>query len=188
MNTSRLPVSTCFALDTAACTIACWITRSKPSVGSGSTGPGAGTGVNVFPSTSVTCVFSLSRSTPQIARTRRACGSSVIANSRCSRPTLSCRRSVATRNARWIVSSVSGANGTGVLLILGFGLHRHQQRELMLFGKLPRGLQFRFGDVMGIDAGNPHSGSMHAHHDCERFAARLVKDRLQYPDDEVLGG
>ena len=46
MKTSRLPLSTCFALETAACTIACWMTRSKPSVGSGSTVAGAGTGVN----------------------------------------------------------------------------------------------------------------------------------------------
>ena len=33
------------------------------------------------------------------------------------------------------------------------GLHRHQQRKLMLFGRLTGRLELGFGDVMGIDAG-----------------------------------
>jgi hypothetical protein len=100
MKTSRLPVSTCFALDTAACTTACWTTRSKATDGSGSTALVAGTGVNAFTSTSSTCLRSASTFTPQVASSARACGSSVMARSRCSRPTVSWRRSVASRNAR----------------------------------------------------------------------------------------
>src|SRR6188474_3279639 len=166
MNTSRLPVSTCFALETAACTIACWITRSNPTVGSGSTEVVAGTGVNAFASTSSTCLRSASTFTPQVASNARACGSSVIARSRCSRPTVSWRRSVASRNARWIVSNVSGANGTGGLLmyallrLLGCRVwfHCHQQREFVLLGQLPGGLHLCFGYIVRIDAGQPHPG------------------------------
>ena len=109
MNTSRLPLSTCVALDIAACTTACWMTRSKPSDGSGSTAAVAGTGVNARASTSSSWRFISLTSAPQATSVRRACGSSAMAMSRCSRPTVSCRRSVARRTARWIVSSVSGA-------------------------------------------------------------------------------
>src|SRR5688572_8448763 len=98
-------------------------------------------------------------SAPHATRIRRACGSSAIAISRCSRPTMSWRRSVARRNARWIVSSVSGANGAGLLLIdsldyplrRAVGLHRHEQRIFMLFGQLLRRPHLGFGHVMGID-------------------------------------
>src|SRR5215210_4869066 len=137
-------------------------------------------------------------SAPHAARIRRACGSSAIAISRCSRPTVSWRRSVASRKARWIVSSVSGANGTGLLLMAlsdyrlliaaAVRLHRHQQRKFVLLGQLPCRLQLGVGDVMGIDAGQSHAGSMDAHHDLEGFAVRLVEDRLEHPDDELLRG
>ena len=55
---------------------------------------GPGTGVNALASTSFSCRRSVSTSAPQLARIRRACGSSVAASSRCSSPTVSCR-------ARW---------------------------------------------------------------------------------------
>src|SRR5262245_10213907 len=87
-----------------------------------------------------------------------------------------------------MVSSVSGANGTDVLLMLGFGLHRHQQGEFLFFGHLLSGLQLGFSDVMCIDACDPQSGSMDTHHDRKRLGARLPKDGLQHPHDEFLCG
>ena len=56
----------------------------------------------------------------------------------------------------------------------------------MLLRQLPGGLYFRLGHVMGIDAGDPHSGPMDAHHDVERLEVILVKNGLQHPDDEFL--
>ena len=47
-------MSTCFALDTAACITACCTTRSKPIVGSGATFAEPGTGSKALVSTSVT--------------------------------------------------------------------------------------------------------------------------------------
>src|SRR6266850_1073318 len=87
-----------------------------------------------------------------------------------------------------MVSSVSGANGTGGLLMaFGFRFHGNQQRELVLFGQLLGRLYLRFGYIVRIDAGQPHPRLVHAHHDRKRLAARLVKDRFENPDDEVLG-
>jgi hypothetical protein len=60
------------ALDTAAWTTACWMTRSNPTVGSGSTDVVAGTGVNAFASTSSICLRSASTFTPQVASSARA--------------------------------------------------------------------------------------------------------------------
>ena len=40
--------------------------------------------------------------------------------------------------------------------------------------------------VMRVDARNAQPGAMHVHHDRERLAARLVKDRLEHPDHELL--
>ena len=78
MKTSRLPVSTCVALDAAACITACWMTRSKATVGSGSTDAEPGTGTKARSRTSVTLWRSDGRSAPQAASCWRAVGSSVI--------------------------------------------------------------------------------------------------------------
>src|SRR3954451_1987669 len=164
------------------------MTRSNPSDGSGSTVAGAGTGVKARASTSCSCRLRALSSTPQVARMRRDCGSSVIASNRCSSPTVSCRCSVARRKERWIVSSVSGEKGTRLLLTVLLGFHRHQQRKLVFLGCLAGRLELGFGDVMGIDAGKPLSGSMHAHHDRERFGPLFVEYRLENPDHELLRG
>ena len=56
----------------------------------------------------------------------------------------------------------------------------------MFFRRLAGRLELRFSDVMCIDAREPHSGSMDAQHDRERLGGRLVEDRFQYPDHEIL--
>ena len=58
----------------------------------------------------------------------------------------------------------------------------------MLFGQLLGRLHLGLGDVMGIDAGDAQAGPVDAHHDGKRLAVRLVKDRLEHPDHEVLRG
>src|SRR4051812_29994462 len=164
------------------------MTRSNPSDGSGSTVAGDGTGVKARPSTSCSCRLSAFTSTPQVARMRRDCGSSVIASNKCSSPTVSCRCSVARRKERWIVSSVSGEKGIGVLLTVLLGLHRYQQRKLVFLGCLAGRLELGFGNVMGIDAGKPLSGSMHAQHDGERFGPLFIEYRFENPHHELLRG
>ena len=68
------------------------------------------------------------------------------------------------------------------------GLHRHQQREFVFLRELPRRLQFRFRHIVRINACQPDPGAVDAHHDLKSFGLRLVEDRFEHPDDEVLGG
>jgi hypothetical protein len=89
MKTSRLPVSTWVALEALAWFTASCTTRSKATVGSGSTEPEPGTATKARSSTSVTLWRSDGRSAPQAVNCWRAVGSSVIDSSRCSRPTVS---------------------------------------------------------------------------------------------------
>jgi hypothetical protein len=67
-----------------------------------------------------------------------------------------------------------------------FRFHRHEQREFVLLRQLPRRFHLRFSHVVRVDAGQSHPGLVDVHHDRERLAARLMEDRLENPDDEVL--
>src|SRR5688572_11778065 len=96
-----------------------------------------------------------------------------MARSRCSRPTVSWRRSVANRNARWIVSTVSGAKGTSDTLWLHF--HRHEQWELVLLRQLLRPPNLGLGHIMRVDARQPHPRPMHVHHDAECLGSLFLK-------------
>src|SRR6187455_215774 len=164
------------------------MTRSNPSVGSGSTTVGAAIGVNALASTSVSWRRSTSSSAPHDVSTRRACGSSVMASNRCSSPTSSCRRSEAMRKARWMVSSVSGANGTGVLLMFWscVRLHGYEQGKFLFLCHLPSLSELRLGDVVRVNAGNADARQVHVQHDLDRLWARLAEHRLEHPHDELL--
>src|SRR5687768_13673087 len=157
MNTSRSPLDTSLALDAAACITAYWITRSNPAVGSGSTLAVPGTGGNPRSSTSDAWDRSVSTLAPHAWRMRRAPESCVSATSRCSSPTESWRRARASLNARCTVSSVSAANGTGdramlFAALLGIRLHRHEERIVLLFGRISGCLDLGGRHVVGEHA------------------------------------
>ena len=91
-----------------------------------------------------------------------------------------------------------GANGTGGLLMcspgpslvagcLGLRLHCHQERELVLFGKILTVFNFVSATIMCIDASQAQSRSMPLAM-IMGFPARLVEHRLQDPDHEILCG
>ena len=149
-----------------------------------------GTGENDLLRTSSRSRPSCGRSTLQLPSNWRACGSSMSAYNRCSSPTRSCRRSAASRNARRMLSSVSGAKGTGYdhARCSSAPAPSSQAAVPVLFREAACRIDLGLGHVTRVDACNPQSRLVYAHHHGNSLCLRLVENRLENPDDEFLGG
>ena len=194
MKTSRLPVSTWVALDAAACITACCTTRSKATVGSGSTDAEPGTGTKARSSTSVT----LWRSDGQIG----AAGRQLLAGGR-----LLGDRQQQVFQPHGVVAAPAGVPERALNRLERLGGERDGRlaHEPASSGPASGSIVTSSGNSCAsavsivvrsfvsatswvIDAGDAESRQVHAHHDGKRLAVRLLEDGLEHPHHELLRG
>src|SRR5689334_3749280 len=118
-------------------------------------------------------------STLQARITATASGSSVSANSRCSRVAKSCRRSLAYPSARCSVFSRLGES-IGHLLLF----HRALQRMLVAPGEIDDLAHLCLRDFIGIHAAHTHSLAVDMQHNVGGFVMVLAEKPFEHDDHE----
>src|SRR6266508_371178 len=184
MATSTSPALSSVLPDPCTCHAARCSTRWNAAVCSGSWAEESDSRVRSRYSSSSRS--SALRSAPQARSTSDATLSFVIAWSRCSSVTYSCRRRRASPTAFWRVCCRS----LDTVTIAAPTLLRLERREERVF-RLPRErhrlLRLRLRDLVRIDTGDAHPVHVNVQHDAVRALRVVVEDRNEDPVHELLG-